>query len=156
MKKIFSLAAAVLTMLALTVTSFAAPSPSGDKQFVVKQEIVDTGTNKTATGWSKVVKDGETLIITVTEGYENYFVKWNIIGEYEIISGSLDSTTLVIRPLSDVTVQEIVKTDGTTVTPGDKNDSSTSPGTGSAASVLVVLMGASALTAAAAKKRLSK
>lgn len=169
MKKIISLLVAVVAMLAVSVTSFAVKSPVAPPDFDVNiGGIIDqNGNSKTDTSWIKVIKDGENLIISVEDGYEDFFIKWIITGEYEIIEGDLNSPTLVIRPLGNITIQQVVTdinakpntntdTDTNTGTPGKPNESPTSPSTGTAAGVLVVLMGACACTAVISKKNLSK
>lgn len=56
----------------------------------------------------EIVKKGETIDLSTSETLPGYvFVKWEIYGEYEIISGSLNDTDLVIRPLGNIIVKRI-------------------------------------------------
>lgn len=95
MKKVITLAVALLLVSVLSVTAFAAPSIT-----VPDYEEFDGGV-------VEIVKDANTDEVTYTadpdKGYE--FVEWIITGvegvDYEIVSGSIDGSPITIRPLTD-------------------------------------------------------
>ena len=102
MKKTFAIMLSLVMMLALSVSAFALNSPIGTKEYKVDcylVDIIDGTTSELRTG---TVTEGEETHLTVDSKYVNSFVKWDIDGEYEIVSGSLTSTDLVIRPSSDI------------------------------------------------------
>ena len=58
------------------------------------------------------VKDGDKYTLTAnteSESGDFKFLRWSIEGDYIIVSGSLDSTTLVIKPLGDIKIVQIVE-----------------------------------------------
>lgn len=56
----------------------------------------------------EIVKKGEQIELSAMEGLSEYsFVKWEIVGPYEIISGSLTGSKLVILPLGNIVVKQI-------------------------------------------------
>lgn len=73
------------------------------------------------------VVDGDKYTLTASKPTKGYaFAKWEISGKYEIVSGSLTSEKIVIKPLGDVTVKEVF----TKVVQGAVNNSDKSPQTG--------------------------
>ena len=111
MKKIF----AVLLVALMTLSSIgvmAAPSPSADKL----HKITVNGDNVKKNG-GKVKVDGGTIIVSkgvVKEGKKvtlkakankgKKFSKWEIDGDFTIVSGSLTSDSITIIPNGDVDV----------------------------------------------------
>ena len=154
MKKICVLLLALVMMFALTTSAFAVISPSGEIKYNVKHYVVSMITGETSYQWYKVVPDGDTLIITLDEKYVEFFQKWDIKGDYELIKGTLDGSTteIVIRPNSDVDVYSYINAE----TEGPSNDSPTSPDTATPVAGLVALMAISAGAAVVAKKQISK
>ncbi len=155
MKKIIS----ILTALALlcsfaTLFASAEKSPSGKPTYKV---TIDYGIDEDAEPDFDYVQDGETVTLisnTKNDDDDKYiFIRWSITGDYEIISGTLTSPTLVIKPLGDVKILQVVeKYEEVDKDPdkkpdkkpskkpqGDKNDSETSPPTGD--SIVYILSG---------------
>lgn len=56
----------------------------------------------------EIIKKGAKVDLITSETLPGYaFIKWEIYGEYELISGSLNDTELVILPLGNVVVKRI-------------------------------------------------
>ena len=141
MKKIFSVLTALVLLSSLaTFFASAEKSPSGKPTYKV---TIDYGIEEDAKPDFDYVQEGDTVtLISNTkndDGDKYIFIRWSIKGEYEIISGSLTSPTLVIKPLGDVKILQVVeKYEDTDKEPdkkpdkkpqGDKNDDETSPPT---------------------------
>lgn len=147
MKKIVVLLMVAVMLFAVAAPVFAVESP--DKpgtEFSVTIDVITDGGNA-----SKVVNEDGTVVLTATPD-ENYkFVKWDISGEYEIVSGTLTGSPITIKPVSDVTVK--VSFDGKqAVKPTD----ATSPETGVqtvSSDIFAILMLVSVAGAAYAIKR---
>ena len=165
MKKIIAIFAVLLLVFsALSFSAFAEISPVGDKK--VKVEITNNIDEDDKT-ISYEVK-GDKLEISVNEDYieEGYkFVKWVIKGKYEIISGSLTSKTLVIKPLGDVFLTQIFDIEAlededepdkedSKKPEGEKNESDTSPETSdnSMLGLIACALAVSAITLKVSKK----
>ncbi len=112
MKKLFSTLAFVLSVVllctALVSSAMAAKSPEAELTF--KVEITSFASGKAAPG--KYIVEGDTVRLIATEYSEYEFMGWYIEGEYEIVSGDLMSKELVIRPLSDIKVEEMYNVEG--------------------------------------------
>lgn len=159
MKKFISIFAILLLAFStISFSVFAAGSPQGDKK--VKVEITNN-IDEDDKSVTYIVK-GEDLKISINEEYisDGYkFIKWKIVGDYEIISGTLTSKSLVIKPLSDVKVTQLFDIEGLEEEKPDKqegesNKSDTSPETANR-SMLGLIAGAfvvSAITLGATKK----
>lgn len=171
MKKLISILVATILVFSVASTFASAEvSPEGDKTYKV---TIDLGVREEEPSFSYVT-EGDTITLTAntkSKDEEFKFVRWTIIGEYEIISGSLTSETLVIRPLGDISVVQVLeqyyeddklpddeKDDDKDKKPskkpqGDKNDSETSPPTND--NMLLILSGiffASLLATAVSRK----
>lgn len=152
MKKVISLFAILLLIFsAFSYNAFAEVSPVGDKK--VKVEITNNIDEDDKT-ISYEVK-GDNIEISVNEEYikDGYkFVKWVIEGEYEIVSGSLTSKDLVIRPLGDVKLTQLFDIEGIEEEEekeeGESNKSDVSPQT-SDSSLISLLAGAALVSAIA-------
>ena len=154
MKKVVSLfAILILIFSAFSYNAFAEVSPEGDKK--VKVEITNNIDEDDKT-ISYEVK-GDNIEISVNEEYikDGYkFVKWVINGEYEIVSGSLTSKDLVIRPLGDVKLTQLFDIEGIEdekeeeKEEGESNKSDVSPQTSD--SGLISLLAGAALVSAIA------
>ena len=157
MKKILvSLLVFTLIFSGISVVAFAEDtlSPTAAPQY----KVTASSSNSNAGKVEKIENEDGTITLKVTVADSAKFAKWNITGEYEIVSGSLTDTEITIKPLSDVTADATFAEAGTTTADSGKdNDSDKSPETGNApvAATAVVLF--TALGAAyVAKKQLSK
>lgn len=99
MKKIMSVVLALILVSALSVSVFAAGS--------VVAPIINDYEGGTATITQDTTGNGREFTFTVDtkDGYN--FVGWEIDGNYEIVSGSLDSETVTVRFLDDVAIEDI-------------------------------------------------
>ena len=163
MKKVFLCLISVFVLaslcVAMAVPAMAATySAEGEEVFQINVSSFAEGSK--SSGNYKVEDDG-TITLTVSKDSDYIFVKWAIDGEYEIVSGSLTSKTLVIRPLSDLDVEEAYDVKGSQGA-GEKpaewveNESGKAPETGNAALSFAVLLTACGFaTVLFAKKRLA-
>lgn len=112
MKKTLSIFAFVLSVVllctALVSPAMAAKSPEAKPTF--KIDITSFATGKEAPG--KYIIEGDTVRLIASEDSKYEFMGWYIEGEYEIVSGDLMSKVLVIRPLSDIKVEEMYNVEG--------------------------------------------
>ena len=148
MKKFLAVLFSVVILATfMAVPALAEKSPEGE--VVHKVEITTNSTGEDVTTTHEV-KDGETITLTKTEGSDYEFKGWVITGDYEIVSGTLTSDTIVIKPLGDITVEELydVETES-----GDPNDSDKAPQTGNGALMVTVLLTAGAIVAMVATKK---
>lgn len=163
MKKVFLALISVFVLaslcVAMAVPAMAATySAEGEEVFQINVSSFATGEK---TSGSYVEEEDGTITLTIAEDSEYDFVKWAIDGEYEIVSGSLTSKTLVIRPLSDLDIEEAYDVEGSQGAgeePADldENDSDKAPETGNAALGFAVLLTACGFaTVLVAKKRLA-
>ena len=104
MRKFLALMLALVIAASLVVTVSAATyeSPTPKQYYNVTTSTEGSGTvsadpNKVEQG------SGDTTTLKAVNG-DGFFTLWIIQGSYEIISGTLESPDLVIRPLSDVNV----------------------------------------------------
>ena len=172
MKKVISiLTALVLICSFATLFVNAEGSPSGKPTYKV---TIDYGVDDDAKPEFDYVQDGDTItLIANTKNDSNdsfIFIRWSISGEYEIVSGSLTSPNLVIKPLGDVKITQVVeKYEETGKDPdkkpdkkpnkkpqGDKNEDETSPPTND--SIVYILGGLflASLMATVVFKKLAK
>lgn len=109
MKKIIAIIMSLALVMSLGTMAFAAGSPQGDKTYKVTITS-DREESSSSKDNYKVVQNGDTFEITADEDDDEYeFLGWEIIGEYEIVSGSLTSRDLVIRPLGDITINQLAE-----------------------------------------------
>ncbi len=115
MKAFVSFSLIAVLLLTCSFAVFAANSPEAGTQFDydLKVNNDDYGTVK-----SDPAPDGA-IKLTATAASGKLFTKWNITGSYEIVSGSLESKEITIKPLAD----------GVVITAEFKKDPS-APGTG--------------------------
>lgn len=107
MKRLFAIALAVVMILAVTVSVSAKDSPTGKVYYSIttSTELPDGSLGTASSDKDKVDKtaDGDDSLVTLTASQTNgFFTRWIIQGEYDIISGDIESPVLVIRPKSDV------------------------------------------------------
>lgn len=142
MKKFLAVLFSVVILATfMAVPALAEVSPEGD--VFHKVEITGGDTIK--------VKDGDTVELKVRDD-EKEFERWDITGEYDIISGTLTSDTIVILPKSDLVVTEIYK-DAVVEDDKDENESDKAPQTGNGALMVTVLLTAGAFVAMVATKK---
>ena len=142
MKKLLAILFSVVILATfMAVPAFADQSPEGE--VIHKVEI--------SGGETVEVKDGDTITLEKSDS-ELEFEGWEITGKYEIVSGSLTSDKIVIRPLGDITVEENYKD---VVDDDDKNEneSDKAPTTGNGALMVTVLLTAGAFVAMVATKK---
>ena len=139
MKRIISVALALVMIFALAATFAAKDSPSGDEYYLITVTYEPSdgslGTAKGDKDKVKVGSEGDDSTVTLTAEKKNNgeFTGWTIDGKYEIVSGSLTSETLVIRPLSDIKAVAKFTKPGTPDSSSSKqsgNEDKTSPKTG--------------------------
>lgn len=164
--KLKVLIATIMLVLAFSsVSVLAADSPVGSELNNVKlngQSVgkkgsstlkVNGGTVKVSNGAIEVGKK-LTLVATANDG--NTFSKWVIDGEYEIVSGDLESGKLVIIPKSDVSIDTVfLDADGNELKGNKANGdgSDKSPKTGVATGVaLLTLLGSAVCMGYSTKK----
>lgn len=177
MKKLISILIATILVFSVASTFVSAEvSPEGNKTYKV---TIDYGVEDKKPSFSYVT-EGDTIALTSNTKSEEgkfKFVRWTIVGEYEIISGSLTSENLVIRPLGDISIVQVLEEyyeednlpddekedeeDEEDKKPskkpqGDKNDSETSPPTND--NMLLILSGIFfiSLLATAVSRKLAK
>ena len=150
MKRFISIfAILILTFSAFSFSAFAEVSPQGDKK--VKVEITNNIDEDDKTISYEVKGDKVTISVNedyIKDGYK--FIKWKIVGDYEIVSGSLTSKNLVIKPLGNVILTQIFDIEGVEEKPdkkpqGESNKSDVSPETADSG-ILNLLVGAAALS----------
>ena len=144
MKKVFALLLAVLMLSTLSLTVFADtgapettryPSREGETEFQV--EIIYEVTEPIEDRIQYIsVPDGDTFTFTARDipGYE--FERFDIDGEYEIISQ--DGRTIVVKPHGDLVVH--VRFRGVTPQPVPDDHGQTSPHTGDNTILVVGMM----------------
>ena len=158
MKKIVSLMLALLLVAGVSVVAFAAGSPV---QPATKFEVAVSNANSNNGTVEKVVNEDGTITLTVKLADGAKFAKWVINGDYEIVEGSLTSTTIKIKASADLKVEASYEGSNTTAEPADSTDdsangSSVSPKTGAPVASVAVVLFAAAGVAVVSKKKLSK
>lgn len=165
MKKLIALLTALILLLSLGTVAYGAGSPEGKKEHKIEYTHNIDGLEENYV----IIEDGEQITL-IRNDYPGFsFLKWEITGEYDIISGDLDSDELVIRPLGDLVIKSLyeeVEDEKENLGGEDKkeeeeqkgetNDSDTSPQTGN--NPLPLFAGIFLLSAAAAVtfKKLAK
>lgn len=154
LKKISAFFAALVLTVFACVPAFAAKSPSGNKTFEV---TISSNRSDFKQNFS-YVQNGENYELTAEEDNDNYtFAGWEIEGEYVIVSGSLTSRDLVIRPIGDVKIKQVfdvIADEDDKGEQGASNKSDKAPQTGNntVAALAVMFAAAAATTLIAAKK----
>lgn len=160
MKKLVSLLTAVIVVALSAVTAMAAPSPVASKELNVTVINTQGGSASYTVEYNA---DGEYVTLTANPKDKYQFSGWVIDGEYDIIEGTLQDETIVIRLKSDIkaTPKYVKKGTGSTSTGSEipvksskapqgsasRNSSATSPKTGDTA--VYFMFGALAVLAAA-------
>lgn len=163
MKKVISIALALVMVFALTVSASAKGSPTGKEFFKITVGFSpsdgsygDAGTDKNKVIVDAVGDDG-TVRLTANEKDYGKFSHWEIKGDYELIEGTLTDKSIVIRPNSDIDAVAYFKnTDGSTSKVPVSNNNNTSPQTGDP---LYIVLGLAALafgTGALAVKKIKE
>lgn len=102
MKKIMSVVLALVLVSALSVSVFAAGSVVAP---VVKDYDGGTVTIAQDTTGNATAGKEFTFSVETKDGYN--FLGWEIDGNYEIVSGSLESETVTVRFLDDISIEDI-------------------------------------------------
>ncbi len=127
-------------------------SPTGETEFKISVQSSNSSEGKIE---KSVSDDGEVKLVALSIN-EKKFNGWSIKGDYEIVSGTLKSKTIIIKPKSDLV---IIAHFGKSY-PGKKDDGGDSPDTAdNAFAGVMVAFAAVAVAASAAfvgKKCLSK
>lgn len=148
MKKFLAILFSIVILATfMAVPAFAESSPVG--KVVHKIEVISNATGEDVTTTYEV-EDGDTITFTKTDGSDYEFKGWVITGDYEIVSGDLNSDELVVKPLSDLKVVESYDVE---TEPSDPNDSDKAPQTGNGALMVTVLLTAGAFVAMLATKK---
>ena len=144
MKKVVSLLLALTLVLACcgmvasaSSSVYRSPAPGQEYKIEVEADPADAGTVTQTTD-----ENGNVVLnASAKPGY--VFDSWKITGEYDVVSGSLTSPTMVIKPHSDVVADAVFKPTGSQAptssgTPGSSDQSPTSPKTGTAGMLFVL------------------
>ena len=146
---------AMICSLSLCAFAESVQSPTAP----VVYEVVVNQPDKNVGSVSRIDNADGTITFTVSAEDEATFTKWVLEGDYEIVSGSLTSKTITIRPKADnVKVDTVFNGEETTTaaTSGDSNGSATSPETGAPVAAVAVVLATAMGAAFVAKKQLSK
>lgn len=101
MKKIVALVMSVLMVFVLMASAAAELSPPPKNYYDIEVSVEGSGDADTSDEKVEVNSDG-TVTLTATRK-QGYFTRWIIEGEYEILNGgTLEDSTIVIRPVSDI------------------------------------------------------
>ncbi len=157
MKKLLAvLFCVVILATCMAVPAFAADSPGAKPVYKVEVESFSSGSS---TSNVTTVVEGDTVKLTVDANSKHTFTGWVIEGvegvDYEIVSGSLTSETIVIRPLTDLKIEEAYDVPGS-AGEGTTNDSDKAPETGNSALALAVLAVAGAFVVMVSTKKAVK
>lgn len=95
MKKLFAIVLAVVLVAAVSVTAFAAESPTGELKFDVTVSASNSNSGKV-----EKVDNGDGTVTLKFEG--EGFKKWDIDGTYDVVDGSLETATITIKPTSEI------------------------------------------------------
>ena len=143
MKKFLAILFSVVILATfMAVPALAADSPSG--KVIYKVEIKGQSTVNN-------VEAGKEITLVKTDK-DKTFTGWVIEGEYKIVSGTKDSDTFVIIPLSDLKITETYKED-TTTPPATENESNKAPQTGNGTLMVTILLTAGAFVTMVATKK---
>lgn len=151
---------AVLVISAVScVSAFAANgnSPQGEKT----HEITISSNRDDFEQKFSYVKSGDTYTITAQKDTDDYkFSRWEIIGDYELVSGSLTSRKIVVRALGDIEIKQIFKdltaNNEKPEKPGKPNKSDKSPKTGSNVAICLGMLCAAAAAASVIANKKAK
>lgn len=124
MKKVLAVLLAVVAVITMSITVFAALSPTSVGEWDVTGGSYATG--KLGPADFTVNADG-TITFHKAAHSDYTFEGWKVTGKYEVVSGNSMSDTYTIRPLSDLRVIEMYDC----AAAGDEDTNPTSPPTGS-------------------------
>lgn len=139
MKKLISVALALVMIFALTATVAAKDSPVAKDYYSISvgYSPADGSLGTASADKSSVMiienEDGTVTLTAVTKG-DGVFEQWTIDGEYEIVSGSLTDPVIVIRPKSDINAVAQFKTSGSSTPDSSSSKPSSSGGSDSKSS----------------------
>lgn len=143
MRKLFAVLMTLCLVLSFCVCAFATeniPSPTDAPVYSVEIISYDTDQpNRTV----RTVPVGETIEIAAPISKDGDFTGFTVEGDYEIVSGSLNASPIVIRPLSDIIVIANYSNATAPTTPSDDNGNN-SPQTGDGQMILIIAVAAAA------------
>ena len=157
MRKLLAVLMSLFLVLSFCVCAFATESselksPTDEPVFSV--EFISYDTDKPS-GAVSVVPSGDTIEIAAPISANGDFTGFAIEGEYEIVSGSLNTSPIVIRPLSDIIIIANYSNAGTPTTPsGDNGDNSPQTGDGMMIFIIAVISAAAIVGITLATKKL--
>lgn len=107
MKKILSVALALVMIFALAVSVAAKDSPEPKSYYIITVAWMPDdgsfGDAKTDKNKIAVEATGDDALVTLSaEQVEGIFTHWTIDGEYDVVEGDLQSKKLVIKPSTDI------------------------------------------------------
>lgn len=137
MKKLVAILVAFVLATSFSVVSLAAQSPTGETKYTVTVSSNVGGSNKAN---YKMVRNSNGTVTLTAVNTTAAFLKWEVVsGNYELVSGSLTSKKIVVRPLSDLKIKlhyKSEKADKPVVKPTDPSNKS--PKTGNNIPVVAV------------------
>lgn len=143
MKKFLAVLFSVVILATfMAVPTFAEQSPEGEVIFTV--EMPD--------GERLAINGGDSITLKASDN-EKEFDCWVITGNYEIVSGTVNSKEFVIVPKSDLTVEEKYKDTVVEDEDKDENESDKAPQTGNGVLMVTVLLTAVAFVGVVATKK---
>lgn len=154
MKKFLSVLMVVAMLFAIAIPVAAEISPGPKPEHDVDAGVVPEDGGEV----NEIINGDGTITLIVKPDDKHTFVKWEIEGEYEIISGSLTDTTITIKPVTDVKADAVLnKNTATDDKPTPKPpQGSTSPSTGVTPVLCAVAMVVSMAGAGYSFKKSSK
>ena len=139
------------------VTAIASFSKEAD---VLTMSGDTLGNGKISINPLTVVKNsGATVTLTATPDPGESFITWTLACEYDIVSGSLTTETLVIKPYTDVKVTGVFTKNGQKpddYKPSDSASSDTSPKTGDPTLAIIAIILMATLAGAFAVKKIKE
>ena len=113
MKKLFSIALAIVMMIFAVVPAFAAISPTAGIEYDVIIENTEGGKGS----YTSEIIDGEKVVILTANSKDGYeFSRWEIDGKYTVLEGSLKSKVLKVVINSDIVATPYFTKNGTEAT----------------------------------------
>ena len=101
MKKFIAIIMAIMLVASVAAfTASAKESPAPVDYYSMTAEAVGDGEASVTPAKIQIGSDGTATFTATEKGGK--FIKWELIGDYEIVSGSLTDKVVVIKPSSDV------------------------------------------------------
>lgn len=141
MKKFLAILMATMLLFVLALPVAAEISPSPEPEFDVDSDVQE-GEGET---FETPNEDGS-VTITAEPDEDHKFIRWEIEGEYILVSGTLTNSDITIVPLSDIKAHAYFDGDKVIHIPDDDEKS---PETGVAEPVMIIAAMLVTLTGAA-------